>query len=363
MNRPTMTSLQRVLTTLEHREPDRVPQLLATTLAGARAVGLTPQDYFSRAENVIEGQLRTQRRFRNDCYIGFLYAPLEVEAFGGEVIFSDNGPPNAGEPIIVDPERIGELVAPDPRHNPALQRTLEIIAGLKERGDPTVPILGTVMAPYSLPVMQLGFPAYLELMDDRPDLLVRLLTLNEEFCVAWANAQFEAGITAVTYFDPLASPTVMPPARYRAVGWPIARRVLSRLKGPAAVHLASGRVLGVMDDLCALGAVGIGTGDLEPPEQVKEACRGRVGMIGNLNGIEMTRWTVGEAEAAVKDLLAAAAPGGGFLLSDGHGELPWQVDDDIILAVSEAIHVWGRYPLTWAEDHRAAERQTDEHGV
>ncbi len=353
MSAASLTSLERVLAAMDHREPDRVPQFLATTLTGARELGLSIGEYFSRPEHVIEGQLRMQRKFRNDCYLGFLYGPLEVEAFGGEVVFVDDGPPNSGQPVIDDPARIPDLQPPDPRRSPVLRRTLETIAGLRQRGDPGVPILGVAIAPFSLPVMQLGFPAYLDLMADRPDLCARLLAINEEFCVAWANAQFDAGITAITYFDPLASPTNVTPETYRRWGRPVARRVLSRLQGPAAIHLASGRVLGVVDELVEVGAAGIGTGDLEDARAVKAACRRRTTMIGNLNGIAMARWTAAQAEVAVKDLLAAAAPGGGFVLCDGHGELPWQVPDDVILAVSEAVHTWGRYPLDWVEHHGA----------
>jgi uroporphyrinogen decarboxylase len=346
-----MTSAQRVFTTMEHREPDRVPQFLATTLTGARELGLSIREYFHRPEHVVEGQLRMQRKYRNDCYLGFLYGPLEVEAFGGEVIFVDDGPPNSGEPVVRDVERIPDLPPPDPHENRALRRTLDVIDGLRAHGDPGVPILGVVISPFSLPVMQLGFPAYLDLLHERPDLVHHLLAVNEEFCVAWGNAQFAAGATALTYFDPLASPTNVTPAMYRELGKPVARRVLSRLQGPAVAHLASGRVLGVVDDLVELGVAGVGAGDVEDAAAVKEACRGRVTMIGNLNGIAMANWSDADAEAAVKDLLAAAAPGGGFVLSDGHGELPWQVSDDVILAVSEAVHAWGRYPLDWVAAH------------
>lgn len=351
MNHAPMTSRQRVMAAMSHQEPDRVPQLLTTTLTGARELGLSLPHFYSRAENVVEAQLRMQRKFRNDCYLGFLYGALEYEAFGGEAIMIDDGPPNAGAPVITDPEQIRQLQPPDPRHDPALRRALDLIVGLKERGDPEVPILGLTVGPFSLPVMQLGFPAYLDLMHDRPDLMAHLMAVNEEFCVAWANAQFAAGITAVTYYEPVASPTNVPPATFRSIGLPVARRVMGRLHGPAAFHLASGRVLPVLDDIIGLGPVGVGVGDLEAPAEVKAACRGRTTMIGNLNGIGMTRWTADQAEAEVKALLAAAAPGGGFILSDGHGEIPWQVPDDIILAVSEAVHTWGRYPLDWVGGH------------
>lgn len=71
MNQFPMTSMQRVLTTLEHREPDRVPLFLMLTLHGAKELGLSIKTYFSTPENVVEGQMRLLRKYRHDCIYSF----------------------------------------------------------------------------------------------------------------------------------------------------------------------------------------------------------------------------------------------------------------------------------------------------
>ncbi len=73
-----MTSLQRVLTTLGHQEPDRVPFFLLVTMHGAKELGISIKEYFSRAENVVEGQLRMRAKYRHDCLYNIFYAPVEV---------------------------------------------------------------------------------------------------------------------------------------------------------------------------------------------------------------------------------------------------------------------------------------------
>ena len=60
----------------------------------------------------------------------------------------------------------------------------------------------------------------------------------------------------------------------------------------------------------------------------------------------MRRWTPEEAEATVRALIRSCAPGGGFLLADNHGEIPWHVKEETLFAVRDAVRQWGRYPIS-----------------
>jgi uroporphyrinogen decarboxylase len=342
-----MTSLQRVLTTLGHQEPDRVPLFLLVTTHGARELGLSIQEYFAKAEYVAEGQLRMRARYRHDCLYSFFYAAVETEAFGSEPIYFDDGPPNAGEPIILKPEDIAGLAPPRIAEQRCLLKVLQATAMLKAKVGDDAPIIGVVVSPFSLPVMQMGYDKYIELMSERPELFERLLRVNEEFCVAWANAQLKAGATAICYFDPVSSTTNTPRELYLKTGYEVARRTIARIQGPTATHFASGRCLPIIGAVAQTGTAVIGVSTLEDLAEVKNACRGKLSVLGNLNGIEMRHWTPQQAEAIVKAAIQAAGPGGGFILSDNHGEIPWQVPENVLLAIAEAVRAWGQYPLAW----------------
>jgi len=342
----SMTSLQRVLTTLGHNEPDRVPFFLLLTTRGAKELGISIKDYFSEADNVVEGQIRLRSRYDHDCYYPFFYAGLEVEAWGGEVIFSEDGPPNTGNPIIHRPADIDSLKAPSISGNLPLQKVLSTIKQLKTK-TADVPIIGVVMSPFSVPVMQMGFDRYIELMVEQPDQFNKLMAVNETFCVDWANAQLAAGATAICYFDPVSSVTIVDPETYKRTGNQIARRTIAQIKGPTATHFASGRCLPIIDLVAETGTAMIGISVDEDPAAIKAKAAGRLSILGNLNGIEMRRWTSKEAETKVKELIGKVAPGGGFILSDNHGEIPSQVSDETLMAISEAVHRWGAYPIKW----------------
>lgn len=342
-----MTSAERTAATMGFEEPDRVPLFLFFTTYGAKEFGLSIREYFSRPEYVAAGQVRLFEKFGGDCVSSFCYASSEIEAWGGETIFRDDGPPNAGRPPVRSPGDIESLEVPLIEESPSLLFGLRAIELLKQEVGDDVPIMGTVLSPFSLPILQLGFDAYIELLYGEPDLFRKLMAKNEEFCVRWANAQLEAGAAAISYADPLASPDMVPTDLYRRTGFVVAKRTIARIRGGVATGLASARALPVIDDLAGTGTIGVGVSALDDLAEVKRRCAGRLTVIGNLNAIEMRRWTPAQAEAEVKKTIAAAGPGGGFVLSDNHGEIPWQVPEDVLFAISAAVRKWGNYPLDW----------------
>ncbi|MFO8236196.1 MAG: uroporphyrinogen decarboxylase family protein [Bacteroidales bacterium] len=345
MKRVEMTPMERVLTTLSHNEPDRVPLFLLLTMHGARELGLSIKDYFSKAENVAEGQIRMQKKFGSDCYYPFFYASIEVEAFGAEVIYREDGPPNAGPPIINDLTDIKKLEAPPVSDTKVLHKVLKSIGILKEESKGDIPIIGVTMSPFSLPVMQLGFEKYLELMHYHEDLFRHLMKINEAFCVDWSNAQLAAGATAITYYDPVSSPTIIPKELYIKTGFQVAKRTIAKIKGPTATHFASGNCLTLADLLPETGTAVVGVNANEDISEIKKAYKNKLSVLGNLNGIEMRRWTKEEAINIVKEVIKKAAPGGGFILSDNHGEIPFQVKDETLLAIRAAVKEFGTYPV------------------
>ena len=345
-----MSSLERVLTTLEHREPDRVPLFLPVTMHGALELGLSLEDYYASGENVAEGQLRLRAKYGDDFVSTFFYAAVEQEAFGGHASYFDDGPPNAGEPVIRSDTDLWRLEPPKVRDSPSLTKVLRATELLHDALGGDAVIVGVAMSPFSLPVMQMGFERYLDLLYGQPELFERLMQVNEEFCVEWANAQLGAGATAIGYFDPVSSPTIVPKSMFLETGLKVAQRTLGRIKGPVAALFASGTSLPLVHEMAGAGAAILGVSSDENLSEAKDACRGRVTVLGNLNGIEMRHWSDADAEAAVKDAIRQTAPGGGFILSDTHGEIPYQVPEQVLHAIADAARSWGQYPLTWLDD-------------
>lgn len=340
-----MNSFERTMAAISHSEPDQVPLFLLLSLYGAKEMDIPIKSYFSKPENVVNAQLIMKDKYRNDCIYTFFYAPIEVEAFGGEVIFVDDGPPNSGEPFIKSVEQISSIEIPRIEDTPCLKRVLDATALLKSAVGTETPIIGVVMSPFSLPVMQMGFGKYLELMYFRPSEFERLMQINQEFCTVWANAQLLAGATAICYFDPLASPNIIERDKYLATGHRVAKQTIGRIKGPTATHLASGIALPVVKDVIGTGSAIIGFSEGDDLMKIKKAARNKICLLGNLNGVDMVNWSSQKVNDEVKNIIDKAGSGGGLILSDNHGEIPWQVPEKVLMEISEAVSRFGRYPL------------------
>lgn len=340
-----MNSFERTMAAITHTEPDRVPLFLLLSLYGAKELQIPIREYFSKPENIVNAQLAMKEKYRNDCIDTFFYAPIEVEAFGAEVVFVDDGPPNSGEPFIKSFEQISKIEVPSIKESKCLKRVLNSTQMLKKEVGNETPIIGVVMSPFSLPVMQMGFEKYLELIYFRKDEFEKLMQINEEFCVSWANAQLEAGATAICYFDPLASPNIIEKEMYLKTGNIIAKRTIGRINGPTATHLASGITLPVLDDIVNTGTAVLGFSSNDDLTEIKKAAQNKICLLGNLNAVEMVHWSSEKIQSEVKNIIDRAGAGGGLILSDNHGEIPWQVKEETLLEISEAVNCFGTYPL------------------
>ncbi len=340
MNEP-MTSAERVSAAMGFRRPDRVPFVLPAHMHAARRLGLGIRECLETPRHVVAAQLHLCEWLGNDVVSGAPPAAFEVEAWGGTIEFDEAGPPVAGPPPI-QPRNIPRLQPPRLEDSPRLLGSLEAIAELRARVGNTVPVVGAVVSPFSLPVLQLGFEAYLEVMLERPLDFERLMEVNAAYCREWARAQVRAGATTLTYADPVASTDVVPLETARQKALAVARQVLPDVGVPYIFSLASGRSLPLVDDLVELGATAVGVSAQENLGEAIARCRGRIGVVGNLNALAMCGWSIADAESAAINALWAAGTEGGWMLADNHGEIPFPVPDDVLSTIAETVKSYGR---------------------
>ncbi len=341
------TSMERVLTTMNMGEPDKVPLFLMCTHYCAKFLDMSVKEYFSKPINVARGQLALLKKLNNDCLNPLYSAAHEYAAFGSEVIYSEEGPPNAGEPIIKNFDDILKLQLPDVKNCKVLGDCLETISILRSEVGTQVPITGSVLSPFSLPILQLGFSKYIELIYEKPELLEHLIKINEMFCTEWANLQLKAGATFITFVDSTSVSSIIPKSIYLKTGFPSAKRTIPTIKSDVAIATSSASSVSILEEILEAGIKAVLVSHTDDLASVKKKVNKRATLLGNLNGIEMCKWNGAEAESNVKDAIRKAGAGGGFIICDSLGDIPYQVSEDILFEISESVNKWGRYPLNW----------------
>lgn len=345
-----MSSMERVLATLQYEKTDRLPFFLLMTYHGAKELGLSQKAYFSDSENVAQGQLILREKYQQDCLNPFYYAAAEVEAFGSKTLFFDDSPPNAGAPIIRTEADILKLRPPVIEESPSLVKALKTISLLKHEVGERVPILGAVISPFSLPIMQMGFDRYIELIYERPDLFWKLMRVNENFAIEWGKAQIRAGVSAINFVDPCASSGIFPLKYYKTYGLDLAKRVMAALPVPKSYALGSAKVLESMPLINETGASLAAVGYGESIAQVKAAAEKKMAVFGNFNAMAMSGFSEKQVEDEIKHIIRQGYKDGGFIICDGAGEIPIQVSEKVLKGISEAVLTWGVAPEKWVDD-------------
>lgn len=346
-----MSPIDRINSVMDFKEPDYIPLFFTLTYHGARELNMSIYDYFRKPENVAKGQLIMNNKYKFDCLSPFYYSALETEAFGGEVIFRDECPPNAGAPFIKSREDIMKLEIPNVQDTRCLQKCLTTISILKSETKGRILVVGSVTSPFSLPIMQMGFDKYIELLYEDEEGFNVLMKKNVEFCVEWAKAQLKAGADAISFADPMASTDILSKELYIKKGYNIDKKVINELGCSVAFGLASTRCLPVIDLLKNIGADVITASYNDNLSLVRKIAGKDIVISGNINGLDMSNWNAEDVNINVKDTIRRAGKKPGFILSDSTGEIPWQINDDILYELVESARKWGKYPLDWIDEN------------
>ncbi len=340
-----VTSQQRISIALSAGTPDRVPLAMPFTFYGAKISDVSIADYYERAELVVSAQIRLLRQFRQDAVFSSFYTALQIEAWGGEVSFSDTTAPSVEVPVVRRPEDINNLEQPKIRDCKPMLRCLDVTRRLRRQlGDDTA-IAATVVSPFSLPLLQMGEAQYAMLIEEQPRLYERLIAINEELCVEWSNALFNAGVSYIICSDPAASSPNLARDVYLRLGFPVLCSYLSRMNGPIVLSTYPSDSLPIVDQAIQCGAKAIVPNKDENADEVRAASRGQVALVGGIDTAKMRTWDCAEVESEVKTAIAKAGVNGGLILSDSSGDVGWSVSQGNLAAIADAAHIWGRYPL------------------
>lgn len=341
-----MIGSQRFEALMNGQLPDRVPVACNMLEQGARELGLSIKEYYSRGEYVAEGQLRLREKYGYDLLWGGHYTAKDAELLGSKkTIFVDNGPPNVGHLVARKTEEMEKLVIPEDIYShPGFQEELTTIEILKKELGGRYPVASFVVGSFSMPPILMGMDKWLDIILTGPVSLRRsVLEKCSDYCLKRVTALRRAGVDMISYSNPMATTAFLSPTQFEDLALEWIEKDFNAFGPHGMVYFNGGGRLNPFID-AIIRKTNVGAVYIHPFDNVVEAKKlidGRALLAAPINDIQLIRWSRPEIEFEVERIMTAGADGGGFIF--GTLVMPFGIPEDNIRIMLEAAYRYGTY--------------------
>ena len=331
-----MNGYERVLATLERRQPDTLAFMPITMMFAADMIGVPYGRYVTDYNVLVEGQLAVARQFDVD-HVSCISDPArEAADCGATVFYFDDQPPTMDEShaFLQDKSRLKTLPIPDPTRSGSRMRDRVQAAKLfaqKVKGE--LFIEGWVEGPCAEAADLRGINVLMTDFMDDPEFVHELFDFNVRMATSFAHAQIEAGCDLIGVGDAAAS--LVGPKIYREFVLPHEKQLIEN------IHALGGRVRlhicgNISRSLKEIGQLGCEMIDLDSMVSIEKA-RLEMGndqvVAGNIDPVKCLR---NGTPQEITDAVAAChrAAWGNFIVGAGC-EVPRDTPHDNLTAMRD----------------------------
>ena len=333
-----MTSLERVLLALQGKPQPSPPFTLTLSLYGARLTGCPLSEYYRRPERYLEGQEAVVDLCRPDIVFSPFALTLEAEAFGSELKFLPDNPPNIKKPAIRSADDFILLPLPDVDSNLSLLYLRESVRLLAGRYRGRKAICGVVTASVDLPAIIMGIDQWIETLLFAPEKAVTILEKAHRHFVALANALIADGANFIAIPTMFTNPQILYPKLIDEVILPALARSLADVKGPVVFHHGGNPMVPTLGDYLSLPNVAAYAVDHRDSLAVARRILGpnRL-LLGNLNGPTLSRLSMDTVLSKVDQILDDRRGDPCFIFATSGADVPFDTPPALLQAIAKKV--------------------------
>ncbi len=385
---------ERILTAMNHEEPDRVPVmgLIMDPATSNTILNKKPVDFVSMLKkpvlkDVIKWLLNTNwywNKMFSDTFRNALKSAVKLGFDANWIIYASmklHDDPNSklgvswydqyGRIWEIDSDEDGNLAVNYSRalldteekwdqwveeKSPMFEKSIKNIAKFtknltSEYGDKIYPISYAAPGIWENSWQPIGFVEFTKLVYKNKKFVKRIIDFHTEFYLRYLEAVCDSGAEIVLGGDDVGQKTgpLMNPKTFDELYGESYRKIteLVHRKNKKIIWHSCGKIYKFLDYFMDWGFDGIIT--MEPTADmdvglVREHVGHKLVLVGNLDvSYLLVKGTKDEIEAEVKNCIKKAAKGGGYILSACHSH-PF-VDPERMKWMVEAAHKYGKYPI------------------
>jgi uroporphyrinogen decarboxylase len=242
-----MDGKERFFNVLQGHEIDRRPFGAIMSLYGAGLTGCPLKKYYTDAAEYARGQQAVREAVDPD----FLVTPFVLsgygEAFGGVLRYLDNDVPNLLRPAIASTDDLPRLTMPDIETHPRLLYIRESLRRLVASHGRDKVIVAIVLNPLDLPIVLMGFEAWLKTVLTDEEGTRKMLDITAPFFVEFCNALFRDGADAVAMPTSFLTHAVATRRIVTDIALPVLGAAFAQVEGPLVLHHTGSSFLNYLD--------------------------------------------------------------------------------------------------------------------
>ena len=207
---------------------------------------------------------------------------VEAEAFGANVIFSENEVPVITGQLICDMDDANALAIPDLSKGRA-KLNIEAIRLAKERIQ-SKPVLAGMIGPYSLAGRLMDVTQIMYICFDEPEAVHAVLEKATAYLIQYGTAIKAAGADGILMAEPLAG--ILSPAMAEEFSVPYVKKIIEALQDDSfgvIYHNCGNSVSSMLEEIFSQGAAAYHFGNAVDMEQVLKAAPSNCLCMGNVD--------------------------------------------------------------------------------
>ena len=263
---------------------------------------------------------------------------VEAQAFGAQIIFSDDEVPTVVGAIVSDEDEADALEVPQVgagRTGLYVDAVAKAVERITDR-----PVLAGVLGPFSLAGRLMGVTDAMFYCYDEPDMVHTVLDKVAAFTVAYCTAFKEAGANGVMIAEPLGG--LLSPAMAEEFSHTYVKRIVGAVQTDTFAviyHNCGDNVALMKDGIYGIGAMGYHFGDAVRMADMLTGAPADVLVMGNVSPAQQFRGGTPESirEETLK-IMADCCANANFVISSGCDIPPqssWENIDGFFAAAAE----------------------------